>query len=139
VLTVRPSDAWWRSIRVWIDCLKPFMRDKYTRLLGATEYSEAAFKRACVVVIVVHFSSCCASSLPSSSSFSSSSSKSLSSSLISLSLSLRLQFRTWLHHVSHRVEPPRSPASSSSFESRCVVALPSIAAFFSLASRPLPQ
>ena len=46
VLTVRPSDAWWRSIRVWLECLKPFNRDKYARLLGATEYSEAAFKRA---------------------------------------------------------------------------------------------
>ena len=44
VLTVRPAARWWASVRDWLECHRAghtaAHADKYTRVFGASEYSE---------------------------------------------------------------------------------------------------
>ena len=46
VLTVRPAADWWRSVRNWLACLKPFNKDRYVAMLGATAFDETAMVAA---------------------------------------------------------------------------------------------
>ena len=49
-MTTRPSREWWRSVRNWIFCLKPWQAERYARMLNAASASEAdlvaAYERA---------------------------------------------------------------------------------------------